>query len=94
MRTGRAARVARKVASAGTFSSAAPSSEAPSSEAPPSGALPAANVGLVSRLWPTDKPIYKRPAAIIGGAALAGLLGWLWYAHSKKTKSTAIVPAS
>jgi len=53
-----------------------------------------ASTGLVSRLWPTNKPVYKRPGAIIGGVALAGLLGWLWYARSKKTTSTAITPVA
>jgi hypothetical protein len=48
----------------------------------------------MASLWPTNKPIYKRPGAIIGGAALAGLLGWLWYTRSKKTTSTAITPVA
>jgi hypothetical protein len=35
-----------------------------------------APVGLVARLWPTDRPVYKRPAAIGVVVVLAGGLGW------------------
>lgn len=33
--------------------------------------------GIASVLWPADKPIYLRPATLIGGAVVLGVVGWL-----------------
>jgi hypothetical protein len=56
----------------------------PAAARPPQGEPAAeqpaqASGGLVARLWPPDKPIYKRPAAIGGAAIVVGLLGYLWW---------------
>jgi hypothetical protein len=33
--------------------------------------------GLMATLWPTDKPIYARPAAIGGALLVVGVVGWM-----------------
>jgi hypothetical protein len=33
--------------------------------------------GLLGWLWPTAQPIYKRPGAVIGVAAVVGVVGWM-----------------
>jgi hypothetical protein len=56
------------------------------------GAAPPTSPTLLTRLWPTDKPIYKRPAAI-GGAVLlvAGIVGYLYFAEDEEEER--VLPA-
>ena len=52
-------------------------------DAAPAGAAAGATGGIMSTLWPTDKPIYMRPATIIGGVAVLGVVGWMLLSPSK-----------
>lgn len=54
----------------------------------PQAATPASG-GAVAWLWPSDKPVYKRPGAIIGAASILGVVGWLLFAPKKTEKKPA-----
>lgn len=47
----------------------------------------AAPSGLLAMLWPTNKPVYKRPGAIVGAASLAALVGYLVLRPKPKEES-------
>lgn len=49
--------------------------------------------GIAAFLWPTDKPIYARPAAIGGAVVVVGVIGWLLLSKPKKTAEPAKKPA-
>jgi hypothetical protein len=74
-------------ASTASAQSGATSSDAASDTALPVDTAVVAQVpasGISAMLWPTDKPIYKRPAAIIGVAAVVGIVGWMVLSTPKK----------
>lgn len=50
---------------------------------------PPAQGGAIAWLWPGDKPVYKRPGAIIGAASILGVVGWLLFAPKKTEKKPA-----
>jgi hypothetical protein len=83
------ARIAAKAAarSSGTTPEAAAAEVAATEAAAADAALVPATAqptGIMGTLWPTDKPIYKRPAAIIGVAAVVGVVGWMVLSTPKK----------
>lgn len=80
-------------ASSTTAAGATDSAAAPidAGAAAPQGAQ--AGGGVAAMLWPTDRPIYMRPAVIVGGVAVVGVVGWLLLSSKpKKAASPALPP--
>ncbi len=45
--------------------------------------------GALAWLWPSDKPVYKRPGALIGAASVFAVIGWLVFAPKKAAPAAA-----
>lgn len=82
---GAADEAAAAAAAAATDAGLAPVDPAAAAQVAPAG-------GIAAVLWPTDKPIYARPAAIVGVVAVVGVVGFLLLGTPKKPAAPVAAP--